>query len=191
VCQLIGKDGRVIRGGKVATAPTPYGEGVDNTLDELPRREFALGCTQRAAEVFRGHHIGSHLRPELWKVNVTLLKHHGTIFAGDQGMACFPVHFVVWADTSTREVTLQRETSRLSLGVFSMSVDGPRRRDASVYSGMPIHGAPPLFPETRDLLQTAIGLLQVAIHSNASTIPGVKESFNKKNAICIKNLLTF
>jgi hypothetical protein len=56
---------------------------------------------------------------------------------------------------------------------------------------MPIHGAPPLFPETRDLLQTAIGLLQVAIHSNASTIPGVKESFNKKNAICIKNLLTF
>ena len=57
-----------------------------------------------------GHHVGGHLGPELWKIDIPLLKDHRSIFTGNQRMALFPDHFVIWTHIRPGKVTLHGQT---------------------------------------------------------------------------------
>src|SRR5262249_30693645 len=105
VGQFVGEGLRVLLTGEVPVLAAPAGDGLHHAADQLPDTVFALRGAQRAAEVFRHHHVGGELGPGLGDFDLVLLEHHLALLAGDHGAPFLPLHFGERVHPAPGEVT--------------------------------------------------------------------------------------
>ena len=122
--QFISKDRRIAFSGEVATALSPDGECMHDALMSC-RTEYSRCGVPSGPRKYLEHNIGRHLRPELWKVNVMLLKDDGAVFPGNQRLTFLPHHFIVWTDASACKIPLQRHTRCLACSSTSYPLVAP------------------------------------------------------------------
>ena len=107
---------RVVRGGKVATLPSPAGDRAGDSPDHLLHRALPHGRSELTAEVLLGHDVGGVLRPALGELDLALLE-GDLVAAADARVTQLPLHRVERMHPGIGEVTADREAfSRLCRG---------------------------------------------------------------------------
>ena len=104
VGELGEEDLGVLVGGEVAVALAPVADGLGDAGDEVADALFALGGADLAVQVLAGDDVGRGDRPVAGDFDVLLLEDEVALEVLDDGVAEFPLEFVIGVDAGLGEV---------------------------------------------------------------------------------------
>jgi len=104
VREFVGESARIFVRGKIAVFFTPAGDCFHDAADHLAYAMLSLGCAQRAAKIFRNHHLRRHQRPGFGNLDIGLLEDDLALFIDNRSGAQLPVNFVVRAYPSPAKI---------------------------------------------------------------------------------------
>src|SRR5439155_25947062 len=100
---------------EAAATAAPPGDGVADSVEDLPGAGLALRAARAAPEVLVGDDVDRQLRPGAWDRDVLLLEDDLAFLAGDGGCPAFPLHQVVGMAARRREETAKAQPFGLAV----------------------------------------------------------------------------